>query len=242
MSKSNIYYILVEPKEGGNIGAAARAIKNMGFSNLVLVRPCGYLTDESYRFAHGAVDVLQGCAVYDDFNDALRDKSIVIGTSRRFGNTRGMRLPVAGGAQYAFEMAALNKVAIVFGREDKGLLNEEIEACGLLLYIPASEAQPSLNLAQAVLVTAYEIARLYDKGEGGASHELVKAGELERLYERIDRLLPLLGYGFRGSENLIGGIMRNIRHLVGRAGLTRWELDMLYGLCTAVEEKIKGAL
>lgn len=244
MSKNNVYYILVEPKEGGNIGASARAIKNMGFRNLVLVRPCGHLTDEAYRFAHGATDVLQGCAVYNNFNDALGDKSIVIGMSRRFGNTRGLRLPVAEGAKYVLGMAALNKVAIVFGREDNGLLNEEIRSCGLLLHIPADEAQPSLNLAQAVMVTAYEIARLYDKDENrsGASHALVSCDSLERLYERIDRFLPLLGYGFRGSEDLAGGITRNIRRLIGRAGLTQWELNMLYGICARVEQKIKGEL
>ncbi|MBF0459275.1 MAG: RNA methyltransferase [Nitrospirae bacterium] len=247
MSKNNVYYILVEPKEGGNIGASARAIKNMGFRNLVLVRPCGHLTDEAYRFAHGAADVLHGCAVYNNFNDALGDKAIVIGVSRRFGNKRGLRLPVAEGAKYVLGMAALNKVAIVFGREDNGLLNEEISSCGMLLYIPADEAQPSLNLAQAVMVTAYEIARLYNKDDKddnrlGVSHELVCGDSLELLYERIHRLLPLMGYGFRGSEDLAGGILRNIRRLVGRAGLTQWELNMLYGFCARAEEKIKGEL
>ncbi|MBF0516409.1 MAG: RNA methyltransferase [Nitrospirae bacterium] len=250
MSKSNVYYILVEPKEGGNVGASARAIKNMGFGNLCLVRPCDFLTDESRRFAHGAMDVLEGCAVYDDFGDAIRDKSIVIGMSRRFGATRGVRRPLAHGAEFAFDAAQFNKVAIVFGREDNGLLNEEVRACGLLVYIPSSEAQPSLNLAQAVMVTAYELACLYenirdkshDNFASRSSHELVTGGGLERLYERISRLLPLLGYGFRGSENLAGGIMRNIRRLIGRTGLTQWELNMLYGICTQVEGKIKGEL
>ncbi|KWT75604.1 RNA methyltransferase [Candidatus Magnetominusculus xianensis] len=243
MSKSNVYFILVEPKEGGNVGASARAIKNMGFGNLVLVRPCGYMTEESCRFAHGALDVLEGCAVYDDFNDAIRDKSIVIGISRRFGSKRGVRQPVAEGAKYAFGMAELNKVAVVFGREDNGLTNEEIKSCGLLLYIPSSEAQPSLNLAQAVMVTAYEIARQYnDSSASPASHKLITGEGLEYLYKRISKLLPLLGYGSRGSENLAGGIMRNIRRLVGRAGLTQWELNMLYGICTQIEGKIKGEL
>ncbi|MCG6553715.1 MAG: RNA methyltransferase [Candidatus Magnetominusculus sp. LBB02] len=240
MSKDNIYYVLVEPKEGGNIGAAARAIKNMGFSNLVLVRPCGYMTEESRRLAYGALDVLEGCSVYDSFSDALYDKTFVVGISRRFGNKRGVRLPLADGAKYAFETAAQNKVAIVFGREDNGLLNEEIGACGLLLYIPASLAQPSLNLAQAVMVVAYELARLYDNGQSAASHELLSGGALERLYERVAAILPLLGYAYRGSEDLAGGIMRNIRRLIGRVGLTQWELNMLYGICTAIEEKIKG--
>jgi TrmH family RNA methyltransferase len=241
VSKNNIYYVLVEPKEGGNVGAAARAIKNMGFRNLLLAGPCDYLTDEAYRFAHGAVDVLEGAAVYDSFSSALSDKSIVIGMSRRFGSTRGLRLPVAECAKYAFDMANTAKVAIVFGREGNGLLNEEIEACGMLSFIPSSDGQPSLNLAQAVMVVAYEIARQYGQaGSTAPSHELIDNSGLSLLYERADRVLGLLGYGFRGSEDLRGGIIRNVRHLIGRASLTHWELNMLYGICTRIEEKIKG--
>ncbi len=243
MSKNNIYYVLVEPKEGGNVGASARAVKNMGFRNLILVGPCGYLTDEAYRFAHGAVDVLEGAAVYGSFSGALSDKSIVIGMSRRFGNTRGLHMPVAECAKYAFDMANTAKVAVVFGREDNGLLNEEIAACGMLSFIPSSGSQPSLNLAQAVMVMAYEIARQYGQTASAApSHELINNRELNLLYERAERVVRLLGYGFRGSEDLGGGIMRNVRHLIGRAGLTQWELNMLYGICTRIEEKIKGDL
>jgi len=252
--KENIYFVLVEPREPGNIGASARAIKNMGFKNLCLVNPQSEIGDEARLLAYNALDVLESAKSYNKLTDALRDKSIVVGTTRRSGKSRGLILPVEEGVKRVFDIARDNKVAILFGREDKGLFNVEVEECGFLITIPTSEEQPSLNLSQAVLIIAYELSKA---GEGGQKADgrgrkedsrrqraeynyrsLVKQQELNLLYERISKSLDLLGYTPRGDDNLKIKIMRNLKHFIGRSGITGWELNMLHGICSQIEKKL----
>jgi TrmH family RNA methyltransferase len=242
--KDNIHFILVEPKESGNIGASARAIKNMGFKNLCLVNPPSVITDEARWLACNAMDVLESAKTYDNLSGAIKDKSIVIGTTRRKGKRRGVILPVEEGMKRIFNIARDNKIAILFGREDRGLFNEEVEECGFLITIPTSKEQPSLNLAQAVLIVAYELSKAEyaeDKGQGaeGEGQKLVDHEDLTALYSRISEILRLLEYIPKGDRNLEKKIMQNLKHLIGRAGLTDWELKMLHGICSQVEKKIK---
>lgn len=234
--KDNIHFILVETKEAGNIGASARAMKNMGFKNLELVKPKNVFTDEARWMACNAVDILEKAVVYQNLEDAIKDKNIVIGTSGRLGKKRGLILPLKEGVKQIIPAAKKNKIAILFGREDNGLLNNEIAACGLLITIPTSPSQPSLNLAQSVLLVAYELTqKLYKKTlPAFATYE-----DLEALYKRIPSVLKLLEYIPKGDRNLEVKIMRNLKHLIGRAGLTDWELRMLHGICSQVEKKYK---
>ena len=234
--KDNIHFILVEPKEAGNIGASARAMKNMGFKNLELINPVEFLNDEGRRMACNDVDVLEKAKVHKSFGDAIKDKGIVIGTTRRLGKRRGLILPVKDGLKRAITAAKKNKVAILFGRESKGLSNKEVEECGFMITIPADPLSPSLNLAQSVLLVAYELGR---KAYKATSPELVKRAELDTLYSHIQSTLKLLDYIPRGNIDLETRIMRNLKHLLGRAGLTDWELRMLYGICSQVEKKIQ---
>ncbi len=244
--KDNVSFVLVEPKEPGNIGASARALKNMGFKNLSLVNP-PIMTAEAQWLAHGALDILESAKIFASVRGAVQDRSIVVGTTRRIGKKRGVILPVDRGAEKAFQHARNNKIAILFGREDRGLFNEEVDECGFLMTVVASKEQPSLNLSQAVLIVAYELAmagyRTRDRRdemlraetgqEGLVSHE-----ELSALYARIARTLTLLGYIPRGDRTLEKKMMMNVRHLLGRAGLTDWELKMLHGICSQIERKI----
>ena len=234
--KDNIHFILVEPKEAGNIGASARAMKNMGFKNLELINPVEFLNDEGRRMACNDVDVLEKAKVHKSFGDAIKDKGIVIGATRRLGKRRGLILPVKDGLKRAITAAKKNKVAILFGRESKGLSNKEVEECGFMITIPADPLSPSLNLAQSVLLVAYELGQ---KTYKATSPELVKRAELETLYSHIQSTLKLLDYIPRGNRDLETRIMRNLKHLLGRAGLTDWELRMLYGICSQVEKKIQ---
>ena len=244
--KDNIYFVLVEPIEAGNIGSSARAIKNMGFKNLCLVNPRSPLSDEARWFAHNALDVLQGMKVYDKLADAISDKSIIVGTTRRKGKKRGAVLPVDAVAVDLPRMALDRKIAVLFGREDRGLFNEEIEECDLLLTIPTDKAQPSLNLAQAVMIVAYELLRA--DGKKVPSKRIYKKeplpyllehGELTFLYSRISKILKLLGYIPRGDKDIEKKIMLNIKQLAVRKGLAEWELQMLHGICSQVEKKLK---
>jgi TrmH family RNA methyltransferase len=252
--KDNVYFILVEPKEPGNVGSSARAIKNMGFKNLSVVSPPASMTEGEGRwFARNAHDVLSSAGIYGTLAEAVADKSVVVGTTRRKGKRRGLILPADEGASRLYRMAASNKVAVLFGREARGLFNEEVEECGFMMSIPSSKAQPSLNLSHAVLIVAYELFLAEHVGQLAEEEagpyllspdarpfpSLAGHGEIADLYERISRSLELLEYIPRGDRNIRNKIMANLKHFIGRAGLTEWELKMLYGLCRQIEKKIK---
>ncbi|RME63379.1 MAG: RNA methyltransferase [Nitrospirae bacterium] len=237
--RENIHFVLVEPRERGNIGASARAIKNMGFKNLILVNPPEDFAEEKkedFWLACHATDLLKEAEVYKDLKEALRDKQLVVGTTRRTGKKRGLILPVKEAVKEIKKAAQTNKVAILFGREDRGLTNEEVLECGFLLYIPTSEEAPSLNLAQAVLLVAYELTQ----GEfPEPSPEFAPHQELEALYGHIRKVLKLLEYIPRGDRDMEERIMRNLKHLFGRTGITAWELRMLHGICSQIEKKLQ---
>lgn len=241
--KDNICFVLVEPKEPGNIGASARAIKNMGFKNLCLVKPPAVITDEAKWLACNALDVLKAAKTFDTLSDAVKDKSIVIGTTRRKGKRRGVIMPVDHGVRNIYEIAVKNKVAILFGRESRGLFNEEVDECGFLLSIASSKDQPSLNLAQAVLIVSYELskAEYSEEKTGRKSADLVRHKDIVALYSRMAETLKKLEYIPRGDRDLEKKIMHNLKHFIGRAGLTDWELNMLHGICSQIEKKITGS-
>lgn len=234
--KDNIYFILVEPQEPGNIGAAARALKNMGFKNLELVMPVHFHTKEAKWMACQAYDMVRHAIVHDKFEDAVEDKGLIAGTTRRLGRRRGLILPLKDSVKRIITTAKKNRVAILFGRERNGLTNQEIDECGLLITIPSDPVVASLNLAQSVMLVAYELSqKTYKTG----SPEMIKHKELAPLYSKIEATLKLLEFIPRGDADLEKKIMKNLRHLIGRSGLTEWELKMLYGLCTQVEHRMK---
>jgi TrmH family RNA methyltransferase len=156
--KDNISFILIEPKEPGNIGASARAMKNMGFKNLELVNPGDFLSNEARQMACGSIDILEKAKIYSGFKDAIEDKNLVIGTTRRLGRQRGLIIPLEDSIKRITTSAKKNKIAILFGRERNGLTNKEVEKCGFLITIPADPLLPSLNLAQSVLIVAHELS------------------------------------------------------------------------------------
>ena len=244
--KDNVSFVLVEPSEPANIGASARALKNMGFKTLCLVKPAA-INDEAQRLAHNALDVLEGAKRYASLNDAVDDQSFVVAVARRTGKRRGVVLPLHQGAQKVYDIASHSKVALLFGREARGLYNEEVNGCGLLLTIPAHKEQPSLNLSHAVMVVAYELSMAQYRVEPvqeaqvkSKKRQRVHAthGELEALYERMASVITLLDYVPRGDRNLEKQIIDNLKHFIGRAGLTYWELKMLHGFCSQIEIKL----
>ncbi|MFZ5907338.1 MAG: RNA methyltransferase [Nitrospirota bacterium] len=234
--KDNVSFILIEPQEPGNIGASARAMQNMGFRNLELVRPVPFLTKEAEWMACHAYDLVAGARVHDSFRDALQGKTLIVGTTRRKGKKRGLIMPLRESVRRIVAAAKKNPLAILFGRERNGMTNEEVAECGFLITIPSDPEFPSLNLAQSLLLVAYELGQQTCKT---ACPELIRHRELAPLYSRIEATLRLLEFIPGGDADLEKKIMKNLRHLIGRAGLTEWELKMLHGLCTQVEKKIK---
>lgn len=258
MWKDNISFVLVEPEEPGNIGASARAIKNMGFLNLELVNPFrkekfnkkkikyALENSEAKWLATGAVDVLRNAKIHRTLHDAISGCGLVVGTTRRTGKKRGVIFSVKDGIKKILEVASSNRVAILFGREDRGLLNEEVRECGFLITIPTSKRAPSLNLAQAVLLIAYELhmagGEIFSKKDSIdiPSFKLVDHSDIEILLKRIKEALNILGYLPKGDRDLEKKIMDNMCFLLKRAGLTDWELNMLHGICTTIMRSCKG--
>lgn len=239
--KHNVRFVLVEPTEQGNIGASARALKNMGFKNLSLVNPPGEMTEEADRLAHNAMDVLRSAKEYPTLAEAIAEASLVIGTSRLRGKRRGMALPVDEAAEKVFQTASRGgKVAVLFGREQRGLSSAEIDECAFMINIPTDFRQPSLNLAQAVMVVAYELGRLQIETPvpEGRKPLSTHAGQAV-LSERLTRVLELLGYTKMGDRTIGRKISVTIKHFLGRAGLTRDELDTLEGICTRLVKRLE---
>jgi TrmH family RNA methyltransferase len=221
-------------------------MKNMGFKTLCLVKPAS-IDDESRWLAHNALDILEGAKNYECLSDAIDDQSFVVAVARRTGKKRGMVLPLDQGAQKVYDMASDNRVALLFGREDRGLYNKEVNECGLLLTIPAQKEHPSLNLSHAVMVVAYELSRVQYRKEPVQDASLrainrqgghVSHGELAALYERMANIITMLDYMPRGDRNIEKRIIDDLKHFIGRAGLTYWELKMLHGLCSQIEIKV----
>lgn len=231
----NIFFVLVEPKENGNIGASARAMKNMGFNNLILVNPAE-IKEEAKWMAWRSNDVLENAKIHKNLDEAIADKVLVVGTTRRRGSKRGAIIDVKDGVKRIYEVAQKNKVAILFGREDKGLFNSEIEKCGFLITIPTSAKQPSINLAQSVLIVAYELMHCEEIKDYHIQKQfLVDQRELNKLYERLRTILKKTGY-IPENIDIEKSIINNFRHLFGRTGLTFWELKLIHGLLSHIEE------
>ena len=191
----NIRVILFEPREPGNIGSAARALKGMGLSQLYLVNPIPFLEAKpTWYMAHGATDIIENCCVVETLDDALEGVQFLVGTTHR---RRDPRLPPSVSAREAAqEIASISQrqqVALLFGREDFGLSTSQISRCQLIASVPMAAKNPSLNLAQAVQVFAYEVFLASAGDIPPAELEYADVNEIEAFYGRITTLLQRIG-------------------------------------------------
>ncbi|MBE7415153.1 MAG: RNA methyltransferase [Deltaproteobacteria bacterium] len=231
----NISIVLVEPQSSGNVGSTARAMRNTGFSDLVLINPCEYKNNESYSMACKADGVLETARVFPDLESYIPEPRVLVGTTRRIGRHRYPVLTLSEAVPEILRLAASNRVAILFGREDKGLLNEEIPLCDMLVEIPTSDDYPSINLSHAVFTVCHH---LYTAAAPKApAIKVAPRGELERMYEHMERTLRGIGYGDKGGEYLLEAMMRSFRRLFGRTGLMEKEVNMLRGVFTQIEAR-----
>ena len=227
--------VLVEPSHPGNIGAAARAMKTMGFQSLHLVRPKRFPDPQADWRAAQAADVVAGAAVCDSLDEAIGDCALAVGTSTR---KRRIPWPRADAETLAARLVGLGDdqpVAILFGREASGLTNDELQRCQLHLIIPAHPAYPSLNLAMAVQVVCYELF----KASGGAAppapadRRLATAAELEAMFAHLEATLRRIDFL---KDSARRQAMPRLRRLFGRAALDETELGMLRGLLTRIDD------
>lgn len=228
----NFRVVLVEPQHSGNIGAVARAMKNMALSHLVLVRPADPLAMEARMMAMHAFDILQQARVVASLAEAVADAGYVVGTTRRLGKTRQAHLSPRAMAPLLLELASANPVALVFGREDTGLTNVELQQCHELITIPAHPQFGSLNLAQAVLLVCYELYLASVAEPRPAPRKLATVTELERLYTRLQQLLHRVGF-LHGSNP--DRMMGYFRRFFARQGLRSRDVKILLGVLRQIE-------
>jgi TrmH family RNA methyltransferase len=226
---SRVRFVLVEPEFGGNVGASARAMKNLGFARLHVVNPtCDLGGDEARRMAVDARDVLEGVVVDSDLDGALEGARTVIGTTRRKGKHRQPHWRLDQIAPELARLATLGETAVVFGREKHGLSDAEIDRCTHLVHYPAATVYPSFNLAQAVLLAAYELRlALVDVGGAGEAEPPADHGAREAMYAHLRAALEVIGFL---HDDTTEPMMRQIRRMFGKATLTEAEVGILRGV------------
>lgn len=220
--------VLVRPARAGNVAAACRAMKNMGLARLVLVSPPPEMDRREARaLAYGAWDVLDDALVAADLRAAVADASLVVGTTgkRSAGAWTPRQLAVEGGT------AGAGRLAVVFGPEATGLHQDELALCHRLVHIPTHAAHSSLNLAQAVLVVAYELHLAAVPPSELEPEPRVAAGEMERVLDDLRGVL--LEIGFLNPQNP-EAILTEFRRMLARAGLTAREASLLRGLARQI--------
>lgn len=235
-----IRIVLVGTTHPGNIGAAARAMKNMGLSDLALVDPRYFPHEDATARASGATDILENAQVVPTLKDALEDCGYVAGASAR---TRSISWPTMGPRDCAERMileSKATKVAAVFGPEKTGLHNDDLDLCHTLLTIPTNPDFSSLNLAMAVQVLTYElrVASSLDSGPGFDSEAPAASGEeMEHFYVHLEKVLRDIQ--FLDPDNP-RQLMRRLRRLFIRARPDKNEVNILRGFLTAIDRKRKA--
>jgi tRNA (cytidine32/uridine32-2'-O)-methyltransferase len=237
MSKINI--VLHHTSHPGNIGATARAMKNMGFTSLRLVNPKYYPSPEATSRSSGAEDLLKTVIVYNDIKAAISDCELVVGASAR---SRGIRLPMITPEEFALMSLSYSseKVACVFGNEQAGLSNDEISLCQYQLIIPTADKYSSLNLAMAVQIICYEVLLL----SLSSSHRKPKKNNentqtaTQKEIDNLNDYIEALAYASKFIHPIHPKkIKLRIRRLINRMTLSANEVNLIWGFLRAVENK-----
>ncbi|WP_435635107.1 tRNA (cytosine(32)/uridine(32)-2'-O)-methyltransferase TrmJ [Pseudomonas solani] len=248
----NIRVVLVGTSHPGNIGGAARAMKNMGLSRLVLVEPEQFPHQEAWARASGADDILESAQVVGTLEEALVGCSLVYGTSARDRHIPWPLLdPRECGASCVEQVEGGAEVALVFGREYAGLTNEELQRCQFHVHIPSDPEFGSLNLAAAVQVLTYE-ARMAWLGVQGKPTKMEKVkltaeeniqpvtvDELELFFGHLER--TLVDIGFLEPERP-RHLMPRLRRLYGRSAISKLEMNILRGILTETQKAARGEI
>lgn len=227
---------MVATSHPGNIGAAARAMKNMGLSDLALVAPKLFPHAEATARASGAEDLLESAQVFTTLDAAIQDRHCVIGASARLRTIRWPQLTPRECATLIAQERRLQKTAIVFGREHAGLTNPELDRCQYLLHIPCNPAFSSLNVAAALQVVSYE---LYQAGQCALPQtvendsEPATGEEMESFHGHL--IQTLFDIGFLHERKSSPALTRRLRRIFNRAALEKTDINILRGILTAVQ-------
>lgn len=239
----DIKIVLCQTSHPGNIGAAARAMKTMGLSKLVLFNPKTFPSEDAYARASGAIDILDKAQVVSSIEEALKGCKLIIGTSSR---NRALPWPLIEPremAQIISEKSDARPVAIVFGREDTGLLNDELKLCHYHVNIPANPNYMSLNLASAVQVIAYELKLAEVSNHHDSSDNSLKDSEqaatfedVNGLYEHLESMMIKTEFFDPNNPKLLPV---RIRRLFAKAQLNQGEVNILRGFLSSIDKHIQ---
>ena len=233
-----IRIVLVEPAHPGNIGGTARAMKTMGLSSLYVVNPARFPDPQADWRAAGAIDVVRGVTVCEDLKEAIADCGIVAGTSVR---DRHIPWVVKSLEEFATEIGGIEEesapVAILFGREDNGLTNDELSMCHVHVRIPTSQDYGSLNLAMAVQVVVYELFKAIGNTHIKSAWDRPHAtqGEIQAMIEHLDRVLNLVGFFDNDAPRTA---FTRFQRMFARIQLDETEVQILRGFLSHVERRI----
>ncbi|MEX2327896.1 MAG: tRNA (cytosine(32)/uridine(32)-2'-O)-methyltransferase TrmJ [Pseudomonadales bacterium] len=234
----DVRIVLVETTHPGNIGAAARAMKNMGLTRLVLVNPLDFPHEKAVWRSASASEVVESARVVNSVDEAIAGCHLVIGTSARDRRIPWPMLdPAQCGEKIATGRQAGSDIAILFGRESRGLKNEELQKCHYHVNIPTAAEYSSLNLAMAVQVICYEILKAHSGTTSGTQwdQKYATAEVVEHFFDHLEQ--TMIDIDFHDPENP-RQLMTRIRRLFNRIRLDQMEVNILRGLLTAVNNKI----
>ncbi len=250
VSLQNIRVVLVNTSHAGNIGGAARAMKNMGLSRLVLVDPEDFPSPNAVARASGATDILDSARVVATLEEALAGCSLVLGTSARDRRIPWPLLDPRECASVSVEQSAGGgEAALVFGREYAGLTNEELQRCQYHVHIPSDPQFSSLNLAAAVQVLTYEVRMAWLAAEGRPikveklettamlDARPVTVDELENYFGHLEQTLVDIGFLDPAKPR---HLMPRLRRLYGRSGISKLEMNILRGILTETQKAARG--
>ncbi len=244
MHSDRIEIVLVNTSHPGNIGGVARAMKNMGLQRLCLVAPKQFPAPEADWRAASAVDLLQRARVVDTLDEAVAESQFVVGTSARDRRIPWPVLDPRRCAQHVGEHTqAGEQVSILFGREDRGLTNDELKRCNLHLHIPSAPEYGSLNLAMAVQIVCYELRMLVVGDSLPAAPDahwdtpFATAENMERFYAHLEETLEQIGFLNPAAPRQL---MSRLRRLYSRVRLDEMELNILRGILTSTQQNADG--
>ncbi|MDP3919983.1 MAG: RNA methyltransferase [Candidatus Omnitrophota bacterium] len=234
MTNSKISIVLAEPENPDNIGAVARAMKNMGLVSLRLVSPPKQWRQKAKKMAVGSYGLVEKAKVFKTLAAALKDTYLVVGTTRRRGPKRGSVIPFGNAIAKAAETACEKRVAVVFGKESKGLSNEQLRLCDWVTAIPTNPDYPSINLAQAVMILSFSLFTFRPPEQEVTEHAFVPKKDVSEVLERLYGAVLHLGY-----KRVVADRIRNTFHIfMKRNGLVHSEAQMLRGLSRRIRERV----
>jgi tRNA (cytidine32/uridine32-2'-O)-methyltransferase len=239
--QSKIRMVLVNTTHPGNIGGAARAIKNMGLTELYLVQPREFPAPRAVWRAAGARDILTNVKVVETLDEAIAGCGLVVGTSARERRIPWPLINPRECGEKIWSEAASHDVALLFGREDRGLTNSELQKCHYHVHIPSNPDYSSLNLATAVQVLAYEVRMASLQDENGVlpsmdewDQPLATADELELFHQHLAETMATLKFYDPDNPKQL---LTRMRRLFNRTRMDKMEVSMLRGLLTAAGRK-----